>query len=124
MNTLLWIVTGLLALAFLGAGSMKLSKSRAELAPKMAWVEGFSDGQVKGIGALEVLGALGLILPALTHIAPVLVPVAAIGLALTMVGAVATHARRGEPFAASVPALVLGVLSLVVAWGRFGSYPL
>ncbi len=124
MNTLLWIVTGLLALAFLGAGSMKLSKSRAELAPKMAWVEGFSDGQVKGIGALEVLGALGLILPALTHIAPVLVPVAAIGLALTMVGAVATHVRRGEPFAASVPALVLGVLSVVVAWGRFGSYPL
>jgi hypothetical protein len=122
MNVALWIVAGVLAAAFLAAGAMKLSQPRKKLADSgMGWVEDFSDGAVKGIGALEVLGALGLILPAALNIAPVLVPVAATGLALVMVGAVITHARRREPQLIVVNVVLLA-LAAVVAWGRFGPY--
>ena len=122
MNILLWVVAGLLALAFLGAGGMKLATPRAGLQEKMAWVEDYSDNAVKGIGLVEVLGAIGLIVPAATGIAPVLVAWAALGLAAVMAGAVVVHLKRGEGIAAAVPSIVLGLLSLLVAWGRFGAY--
>lgn len=122
MNVVLWVLAGVLAAAFLAAGAMKATQPKEKLATNMAWVEDFSPGMVKTIGALEVLGALGLILPAATGIAPILTPLAATGLVLTMMGAVATHLRRGEPLVASLPAIVLGLLSAVVAWGRFGPY--
>lgn len=124
MNTVLWIVTILLVLAFLAAGSLKLSQPRATLQANMPWVADVTDGQVKAIGAVEGLGALGLVLPAVTGIAPVLVPLAATGLAITMAFAVATHVRRGEPAAASAPAVVLGLLAAFVAIGRFALSPL
>lgn len=122
MNIALWIVAGLLAVAFAGAGGMKLATPRKQLEPKMPWVADVSDGQVKGVGAVEVLGAIGLILPAALDIAPVLTPLAAVGLALTMAGAVVVHLRRGDGMAGAAPALVLGLLSVFVAWGRFGPY--
>lgn len=122
MNIALWIVAGVLAAAFAAAGGMKLATPRKQLEPKMAWVADVSDGQVKGIGAVEVLGAIGLILPAALDIAPVLTPLAAVGLALTMAGAVVVHLRRGDGMAGAAPALVLGLLSVFVAWGRFGPY--
>ena len=76
---------------------------------------------VKLIGALEVLAAVGLILPAALDIAPILVPLAALGLVLLMAGAAIVHVRRQEiPMA--VPSVVLLVLSAIVAWGRFGPY--
>lgn len=113
MNIALWIVNGLLALAFLAAGGMKLARPKDALsASGMAWVEDFSPGAVKTIGALEVLGALGLVLPRLTGIAEILTPLAAVGLVLTMVGAVVVHVRRKEPPA---PAVVLGVVAAVSA---------
>jgi uncharacterized membrane protein YphA (DoxX/SURF4 family) len=122
VNVLLWIVAGVLAAAFLGAGLMKLSQPRKKLADSgMGWAEDFGDGAVKGIGALEVLGALGLILPAALDIAPVLVPLAATGLALVMVGAAVTHARRREP-QMIVANIVLLALAAFLAWGRFGPY--
>jgi hypothetical protein len=122
VNVLLWIVAGVLAAAFLGAGLMKLSQPSKKLADSgMGWVEDFSDGAVKGIGGLEVLGALGLILPAALNVAPVLVPVAATGLALIMAGAVTTHARRREPQLIVVNVVLLA-LAAFVAWGRFGPY--
>ncbi len=122
MNVVLWIIAGVLAAAFLAAGAMKIGQPRKKLADSgMPWVEDFSDGAVKGIGALEVLGAIGLILPAALDIAPVLVPIAATGLALLMGGAAITHARRREPQGIAVNA-VLFVLAAVVAWGRFGPY--
>ena len=122
MNTVLWIVAGLLALAFLAAGAMKLAQPRAKLAASgMAWTGDYSDGAVKGIGALEVLGALGLILPAALGIAEILTPLAALGLALVMIGAVVVHVRRGESKAVGAP-IVLGLLALLVALLRFGPY--
>ena len=120
MNVVLWIIAGLLAAAFAGAGLMKLTQPKAKLAAAgMPWTEDFSDGQVKGIGALEVLGAIGLILPAALGIAEVLTPLAAIGLTLLMAGAAVTHLRRkeGKQFPVNV---LLGGLALFVAIMRFG----
>ena len=121
MNIALWIAAGLLAVAFLAAGLAKLVQPREKLASNMGWVEDFSDGPVKLIGLLEVLGAVGLILPAITKIVPILVPLAATGLALLMVGAIVVHARRGEKQAIPVNVALLA-LALFVAWGRFGAY--
>jgi uncharacterized membrane protein YphA (DoxX/SURF4 family) len=124
MNTALWVVQVFLALAFLGSGSLKVVKSKAELAEAMPWVEDFSANTVRFIGVMEVLGGLGLVLPALTGIAPLLTPLAATGLAVTMLLAAATHVRRHEavPFAVVNLALLAG--AAFVAWGRFGPHPL
>lgn len=122
MNVVLWILAGVLAAAFLGAGVMKVSRPKEQLASSgMAWVEDFSPGMVKFVGAVEILGALGLILPAALDIAPVLVPLAALGLVLAMIGAAVVHVRRKE-LNTIAPSVVLLVLSAVVAWGRFGPY--
>lgn len=122
MNVVLWILAGVLAAAFVGAGVMKVSRSKEQLAGSgMAWVEDFSPGMVKFIGLVEILGGLGLILPAALDIVPVLVPLAALGLVLTMIGAAVVHIRRKE-LQTIAPSVVLLVLSAVVVWGRFGPY--
>lgn len=122
MNITLWIVTALLALLFLAAGTMKIVQPKAKLAATgQGWAEDFSDGTVKGIGSLEVLAALGLVLPALLNIATVLVPLAAAGLFILMAGAAITHARRGEKPNVIINA-VLGILAAGVAIARFGPY--
>lgn len=122
MNITLWIVTALLALLFLAAGTMKIAQPKAKLAASgQGWAEDFSDGTVKGIGGLEVLAALGLVLPALLNIATVLIPLAATGLFLLMAGAAITHARRGEKTNVTVNA-ILGILAAGIAIARFGPY--
>lgn len=120
MNVALWIIAGLLAAAFLAAGLMKLTQPKQKLvASGQGWAEDVSPGVVKAIGALEVLAAIGLILPAALDILPVLVPLAALGLVAIMIGAAITHARRKE--ISSIPVtLVLLVLAAMVAVGRFG----
>ena len=80
MSIALWIVATVLALVFLAAGATKATKPKDELATTMPWVNDFSSNVVKLIGVLEILGALGLVLPAVTGVAPVLVPLAALGL--------------------------------------------
>jgi hypothetical protein len=120
MNRALWIVAGLLAVVYLFGGAVKLILPRKKLAafPGGGWVEDFSAGAVKTIGVLEVLGAVGLILPAALGIAPVLTPLAALGLALLMAGAVFTRLRRHEP-KPLVADLVYLALAAFVARGRF-----
>ena len=121
MNVALWIVAGLLAVAFLAAGSLKLVKTKEQLAEEMdwGWVEDFTQQQIRAIGALEVLGAIGLVLPPLLGVAEWLTPVAATGLVLTMVGAVSAHVKRGDETVHVMPPVVLGLLALFVAIGRF-----
>jgi putative oxidoreductase len=114
----LWIAQSFTALAFLGAGSLKLTKPIAELATKMSFVPHFPDVAVRAIGAAEVLGAVGLILPMALRIAPWLTPLAAAGLTVLMLGGAATHAALGDPPGAIVPSLVLASLSAWIAWGR------
>ena len=123
MNGVLWILQGLLAAIFLLAGGAKLTSSRQELIAQMPWVEDFSANVVKAIGALEVLGAIGLILPGVTGVAPVLVPVAAVGLGLEQLGAMVVHARRSETRERAMNLLFIA-MAAVVAWGRFGDYSL
>ena len=122
MNIVLWIIAAALALVFLAAGAMKLAQPKEKLtASGMEAMENLPAGAIKTIGALEVLAAVGLVLPAVLDLAPVLVPLAATGLVLLMVGAAVTHARRKENQAVVVNGVLL-VLAAVVAWGRFGPY--
>lgn len=120
MTIALWIVAGLLAAVYVGSGSMKLFTPHEKLAsnPNMGWAGDFSPGAVKAIGAAEVLGAAGVILPEATGIAPVLTPLAAIGLVLVQLGAMATHARRKEYQALPIN-IALALLAAFVAVGRF-----
>ena len=120
MNIALWIVQALLAVAFGMAGIMKLTQPKEKLAAQMGWVEDFAPTTVKGIGLLEVLGAIGLILPRLTGILPWLTPLAAIGLVLTMLGAIVTNLRRHEN-QMIVANVVLLALAAFVAYGRFAA---
>ncbi|MFV0634255.1 DoxX family protein [Demequina sp.] len=112
MTIAYWIAAGILALAFLAAGASKLIQPEAKLRESGVLPERRTLAQERGIGAVEVVGALGLILPPLTGIAVVLAPVAAVGLTITMVLAVVDHARHSEPFQ---PAVALTVFSLAVA---------
>ncbi|MEU1408908.1 DoxX family protein [Streptomyces sp. NPDC005728] len=122
MNIALWIVAGVLGAACVAGGAMKLLQPKEKMAASgWAWVEDFGDSTVKSIGALEILAGLGLILPAALDVAPVLVPLAAVGLVLLMIGAGITHLRRGEAQAVAVNVVLLAV-SAFVAWGRFGPY--
>mgnify|MGYP001186070722 CR=1 FL=1 len=114
-----WILAGVLALSNLGAAGLKFSRSKEQLfAAGQHWVEDFAPRSIKGIGVAELLGALGLILPPLTHIAPVLAPIAAIGLVILQIGAGITHVRRGEykVLAANVPLIILGVVVAVLGF--------
>ena len=123
MNIALWVVQGLLAAAFLMTGTMKLTQSKEKIAENMAWVEDFTEDQIKMIGALELLGAIGLILPGVTGVAPVLVPLAAVGIALIMIGAIVTHVRRSEA-QQTIINLAFMAMAAFIAWGRLGDYPL
>lgn len=118
MNTALWIVQGLLSVMFLMAGLMKLSQPKEKLA-KMAWTTRYSAGMIKFIGLSELLIALGLILPPLTGIFPVLTPIAAIALCLIMVLAAADHYKAKEMKEVGVNIFIL-ILGAFVALGRLG----
>ncbi len=121
MNTVIWIAQALLAVVMLGAGATKLAQSKQQLmaSGNMDWTEDFPEPQIKGIGALEVLAAIGLILPALLDVAPVIVAIAAVGVALLMLGAAATHIRRGEGKLVPVN-LVIAAIAVFIAVERFG----
>ena len=124
MNIVLWIVQILLALAFLMVGTLKATQPIDKLAARMQWVKTLRpQWLVRVIGVLEVLGAIGLILPAVTGILPWLTPVAAIGLVLTMIGAALLHTRRGE-VSHIAPNVVLLLLAAFVVVGRFVVMPL
>ncbi len=123
MNIAIWIAQVLLALAFVLSGISKLIQPIEKLAAQMGYVKDFSPNVIRGIGVLEALGAIGVILPALTGILPWLTPAAAGGLGLVMLGAMATHFRRKE-YPMIVANLVLLALAAFVAYGRFVAVPL
>jgi uncharacterized membrane protein YphA (DoxX/SURF4 family) len=123
MKYLLWALQIVLGLAFLAAGFMKVSQPFDALGAQMVWVNDVPEPLVRFIGLAEVLGGLGLVLPAATRILPWLTPLAAAGLALDMLLATVFHLARGE-FAASVSTLVLGLLAAFVAYGRLRLAPI
>lgn len=122
MNVALWVAQVLLAVVFAGAGGAKLALSPAKLSSSLGdWIDGIPGPAVKLLGAVEVAAALGLVVPPLVNVAPALTPLAAVGAALVMFGAIVVHARRREFPNVAVNAVLL-VAAVVVAWGRFGPY--
>ncbi|MCQ9133807.1 DoxX family protein [Streptomyces hilarionis] len=91
MNTAYWIVAGLLALFYFYAGTLKVIRSRDQLRPMMAWVDRMSLPSLRALGAVEILGAAGLVLPPLSGTTPWLASAAAIGFVLLQIGAIAVH---------------------------------
>jgi uncharacterized membrane protein YphA (DoxX/SURF4 family) len=123
MNVVLWIVQALLAVAYVLAGSMKAFRPLVTLSKSMAWVRSVPAGFVRFIGIAELLGAVGLILPMMTNIAPWLTVAAAAGLVLVQVCAIAFHLSRRE--ASVVPGnVMLLVLAGLVLIGRVAIVPI
>ncbi len=127
MNIAIWILQGLLAVAMLLTGVLKLTKTKDELkvagGERMAWVDSLSASTVRAIGVVEVLIGLGLILPQVTGILPWLTPLAAVGLVCTMIGAAALHLQRKDSAQQVVVNMVLLTLASFVAYGRFVLVP-
>ena len=114
MTIAYWIIAALLAVFYLYAGGKKLAQSREQLQPMMAWVDRTPMWVVRVIGGLEVLGAVGLILPPLTGIAPRLALAAAIGFVVLQILATGVHLARGEKMVALNAVLI--VLAGVTVW--------
>ncbi len=123
MKVVLWILQVVLAVAFLAAGAMKLTQPLAELAGSLPWTADVPGALVRFIGVAEVLGGLGLVLPAATRILPRLTPIAAAALALDMVFATLFHVMRGETMMAPVTLILVALLAFV-AWGRTTRAPI
>lgn len=110
-----WIVAGLLALLYLYAGAKKIAQSQEQLAPMMGWVDTVPMPVVRFIGAVEIVGAAGLILPPATGIVPGLAIAAAVGFVVLQVLAGGLHLSRREVKESSFN-LVLIVLAVAAAW--------
>ena len=124
MNILLWLAQILLACAFGMAGVMKSTQPVDVLAASgIAWAPQIPLPLVRFIGISELLGAVGLILPALTKIKPFLTPLAALGLLTIMILAMGFHLSRGESDALPLN-MILGGLAAFVAWGRTSKVPI
>ena len=123
MNAVLWLLQILLALAFLAIGLLMVARSRERLLQVAGWVEDCPAPAVRAIGVLELLGAVGVVLPGVLGVAGVLVPVAALGLAVILVGAIVTHLLRGEQDEVGLPVALL-LAAAVVAAGRLSAWPL
>ncbi|MFC8730895.1 DoxX family protein [Luteimicrobium sp. NPDC057192] len=115
MEIAYWVLAGVLAVFYLYSGLLKLVRSKEQLAPMMGWVDTVPMPAVRLIGAAEVLGAVGLVLPPLTGVAPALAVVAAVGLVVLQVFATALHLARGETRQIGLN-LALLVLAAVEVW--------
>lgn len=122
MNIALWTAQGLLAFVYLAAGGLKIIRPREQLVAtgRLDWMKDNSDAAVKAVGAVEILGALGVILPEATGIARILTPIAAVGLVIVQIGAVRVHLTRNERQPLPINVILL-LLAAFVAIGRFVS---
>jgi len=122
MDIALWIAAGLLALVALTGGFTKtfIPKEKLEHHEGAAWTRTASPGFVKTLGVLELLAAVGLIVPAAVNVAPVMVPVTAVCWMVLMVGAMTTHGRLGQ-YKLVMLNVVYMLLAVFIAVGRFGS---
>ena len=121
MTIAVWIVSALVALAFLAAGAMKTFRPKSALRDQMGWVDDFSPTTVQLIGALELLGAVGLVLPAATGTLAWLTPLAALGLLALMLLAIPVHLRRHEASMVAVN-VVVALVAAFIAWQWLGPH--
>jgi uncharacterized membrane protein YphA (DoxX/SURF4 family) len=122
MNTILWILQVVVGAMFVLAG-VNHGFRQEQSKPMMTWMQAVSSSLLTFIGTAEILGGLGLVLPALTNILPILTPIAAAGLALIMIFAMIFHFRRGESQAILMN-LMLALPAAFIAYGRFVLVPL
>jgi hypothetical protein len=125
MDVTLWIIAGVLAVAFTAGALAQLTMTKQRLralGPSQHWVDDFGADQIKVIGTVKLIGCVGLILPGALDVAPVLTPLAACGLALFMAGAATTRFRRRE-WTKLLGDLVYLSLFAFLAWGRFDLQP-
>ena len=115
MTVAYWVLAGLLAALYLFSGIKKTTQTQDQLRPMMAWVDDMPMARVRTIGTIEILGALGLVLPPLLGIAPWLALAAAVGFVLLQVGATWLHVSRGETKVIGLN-LALLVMAGVTAW--------
>lgn len=114
MNIIIWIIQGFLSITFLIVGLMKMTLPKDKLKEKIGgWVDDFKESQLKLIGLVEILGALGLILPMIFNILPILTPIAACGLVFAMIGGAYTHLKRKESIITNVVLLLLAVFVII-----------
>lgn len=122
MNIALWIVAGVFGIAYVAGGIVKLTMPYEKYAAKLHWPEDFTPGNVRFMGIVEILGGIGLVLPGLVSVAPVLVPVAASCMALYMAGAITERIRRAE-YKELLGDLLFLAAMIFIAWGRFAIEP-
>lgn len=119
-NIWLWILTGFLALIFLGTGILKLTRTQDEIvAQGLTWAEDYSEPTLRALGWAEVLGAVGLVVPPLVGVG-IVTPIAASCLTVLSIGALVVHVRRREFLPDVVRTLALITMCAVVAYYRFG----
>jgi uncharacterized membrane protein YphA (DoxX/SURF4 family) len=122
MDITLWVLQAVLAAVFAHAGIVKLTRPIDSLSEVVGgWVYDVPAALIRTVAALEIAGAAGLVLPGALDIAPWLTWVAALGLVVTMLGAMVVHGRRGERKEVFLNLLLAALLGLVV-WGRSGPY--
>lgn len=124
LNIALWVAQVLLALVFGAAGTAKAFMPLVDLALQMSFVADSPALLVRFIGIVEIAGAVGIILPALTRILPMLTPLAALGFAIIQILAIGVHASYGETAQTLPMNLVLLALSVFVIWGRWKKLPI
>ena len=122
MNTTLWILQGLLGALFATAGTRKVTHPLPTLGKVIGgWVYDVPLPLIRTVGTLEILGAVGLVVPRALDIAPWLTWLAAAGLAVIMIGGGVVHVRRSEPGEAAFNVVLVALLAVVI-WGRLGPY--
>lgn len=122
MNVFLWGLQIVCAAIFIRYGIRKVMTPKGELQRQVAWVEDYSSRFVKFIGSVEILGGIGLVLPAATRVAPVLTPIAACGLAVLMILGARLHISRREYREMLQDEPWFFTAFCLIAWGRFGPY--
>jgi hypothetical protein len=121
VNIFLWSLQAVLAAFFVLSGLGKALQPKEKLVGKYPVLDDYSQATVRFIGGAELLGGIGLVLPAAVGVAAVLTPTAGVGLAVMMLLAAVVHQRRGEAPGVGFT-VVLCVLAAVVSWGRYGPY--
>ena len=122
LNVSLWLVQALLAASFIWAASMKLFQSPDKLAAMWPWTGQVSQWLVKGTGIIDLLGGLGIVLPSLLRIKPVLTPITGICIILLMICATAFHVSRGETSVIGAN-ICFAIMAAFIAWGRYKKAP-
>ena len=122
LNISLWIAQVVLAGMFVMAGTMKSTQPYEQLAAAMPWTNDFSVGMVRFIGISELLGGIGLLLPTLLRIKPILTPLAALGIFIIMVFAFIYHIVKGEYEALGIN-VILAAIAFFISWGRYKKVP-